>query len=434
MAQWLVRKLSKLMRISVRTLHHYDEINLLKPSIRLDNGYRLYSEADLQRLQQILALKFLGFELVQIKEILGKEISTVAHLRVQATLLRKKAQAMLSASEALDVAIVKCEEQKSVDWQTIIDITEVYSMIDAFKDTQVAQILNDEELKQLIEYFTVLYKDKEYAAYMRDHYAALSELQDNLAQDPTGQFAMDWVVKANANTQYLSTYMNKKTEAERSEITAIFTGLARKAQEMNKTFLELAAAVHEPVSALVGSKFSIVPVTPTPEMSAWMQKAQVAYAALPENSLPSGDNQLAEWIEHYTAIASDAAFVDALQELSACQQSIVQHLDTDPTGDAGQQLLLKIHRQIENLAGLMHNSRHHRIVFSAIAGGFGVELDEERKKRQAIIQEALDTVHTRTGVLVPMIEGPLMGGSNSSAVNDWIRAAYVFFYRPKATA
>lgn len=47
MAQWYVKELSKLTGVSVQTLHHYDKINLLAPSVRHANGYRLYSERDL---------------------------------------------------------------------------------------------------------------------------------------------------------------------------------------------------------------------------------------------------------------------------------------------------------------------------------------------------------------------------------------------------
>ena len=48
MTQWYVKDLSKLTDVSVQTLHHYDRIDLLKPSVRLSNGYRVYSEKDLE--------------------------------------------------------------------------------------------------------------------------------------------------------------------------------------------------------------------------------------------------------------------------------------------------------------------------------------------------------------------------------------------------
>ncbi|OOV79033.1 MerR family transcriptional regulator [Mammaliicoccus fleurettii] len=65
-----VKELANLVGISVRTLHHYDEISLLNPSKISEAGYRLYSEANLDRLQQILFFKELDFPLKKIKQIL----------------------------------------------------------------------------------------------------------------------------------------------------------------------------------------------------------------------------------------------------------------------------------------------------------------------------------------------------------------------------
>ncbi len=67
MIKWYVKDLSKLTGVSVQTLHFYDTKDLLKPSLRLENNYHCYSEKDLLKLQQIIALKFFGFELSQIK-------------------------------------------------------------------------------------------------------------------------------------------------------------------------------------------------------------------------------------------------------------------------------------------------------------------------------------------------------------------------------
>ncbi|MBE7176296.1 MAG: MerR family transcriptional regulator [Mucilaginibacter polytrichastri] len=58
--------------ISVRTLHHYDRIGLLKPGRRTDAGYRLYGQNELLRLQQILFYRELGFALGDIKEMISR--------------------------------------------------------------------------------------------------------------------------------------------------------------------------------------------------------------------------------------------------------------------------------------------------------------------------------------------------------------------------
>ena len=61
---------ARLAGISIRTLHHYDEIGLLAPGGRSEAGYRLYEDTDLERLQQILLLRELGFGLEEIARVL----------------------------------------------------------------------------------------------------------------------------------------------------------------------------------------------------------------------------------------------------------------------------------------------------------------------------------------------------------------------------
>ena len=67
---WKVGELASLTGLTVRTLHHYDEIGILKPCEYTDSGHRLYREEDIIRLQQILSLKHLGFSLEEIKNCL----------------------------------------------------------------------------------------------------------------------------------------------------------------------------------------------------------------------------------------------------------------------------------------------------------------------------------------------------------------------------
>ncbi|MDQ6834256.1 MAG: MerR family transcriptional regulator [Chloroflexota bacterium] len=67
-----VGALAKRTGISVRTLHYYDEIGVLAPSRHSDAGYRLYTAADVVRLQQIMSLRQLGFSLEQIRDCLNR--------------------------------------------------------------------------------------------------------------------------------------------------------------------------------------------------------------------------------------------------------------------------------------------------------------------------------------------------------------------------
>ena len=86
-----VSEVARLAGVTVRTLHHYDEIGLLTPGTRSAAGYRRYTYADLERLQRILACRELGFGLGEIAEILDdRAVDPVEHLRGRHRLLTEQ--------------------------------------------------------------------------------------------------------------------------------------------------------------------------------------------------------------------------------------------------------------------------------------------------------------------------------------------------------
>jgi MerR family transcriptional regulator, thiopeptide resistance regulator len=88
--------------VTVRTLHHYDQVGLLSPSGRTAAGYRLYADADLDRLQQILCYRELGFSLEDIATILDDPRNDpVDHLRRQYDLLTDRVERLQQMVEAV---------------------------------------------------------------------------------------------------------------------------------------------------------------------------------------------------------------------------------------------------------------------------------------------------------------------------------------------
>lgn len=86
-----ISQVAELTGISIRTLQYYDEIGLLKPSELTKSGYRLYDDEALQRLQQILFFKELGFQLKNINELLQKpDFDRIAAFKKQKELLLLK--------------------------------------------------------------------------------------------------------------------------------------------------------------------------------------------------------------------------------------------------------------------------------------------------------------------------------------------------------
>lgn len=89
-----VKQVSQLAKVSVRTLHHYDEIGLLIPDHVTEAGYRQYSEHNLQTLQHILFFKELGFSLKEIHRIIhNPSFNTFEALQLQRrSLIAKREQ------------------------------------------------------------------------------------------------------------------------------------------------------------------------------------------------------------------------------------------------------------------------------------------------------------------------------------------------------
>lgn len=107
-----VGELATLTRVSVRTLHHYDRIGLLRPALHSAGGYRMYGELELLRLQQILTLRYLGFPLKRIGELLDRDdFNLVASLRVQRHATGEWSwQLVIDASRAVGAGLTQGEE------------------------------------------------------------------------------------------------------------------------------------------------------------------------------------------------------------------------------------------------------------------------------------------------------------------------------------
>jgi DNA-binding transcriptional MerR regulator len=194
MAQWYVKELSKLTGVSVQTLHHYDRIDLLNPSLRLPNGYRVYSEGDLLRLQQILALKYFGFELANIKTLLTGKVNMRDHFTVQAKFLQEKGQTLLSASETLENLLASCNLDESIPWETILQLIEVFKMTNELEKTWAAEVFTPDELRQYARFEKELHEKSTPEAKQRfteQWRGLIGEIHANLDQDPKGAYGLN---------------------------------------------------------------------------------------------------------------------------------------------------------------------------------------------------------------------------------------------------
>jgi DNA-binding transcriptional MerR regulator len=126
---YLAQEFAERAGVTVRTLHHYDRLGLLKPSGYTAAGYRLYGEKDMARLQQIVTLKFIGFSLKRIKELLDRrELDLTATLRLQRSAIEEQRRHLEKIIEAIERAERVMEAGDVSGWEVFGKIIEVITM------------------------------------------------------------------------------------------------------------------------------------------------------------------------------------------------------------------------------------------------------------------------------------------------------------------
>jgi DNA-binding transcriptional MerR regulator len=117
-----VKQLSDLAGVTPRTLHHYDQIGLLKPTRTGGNGYRYYEEESLLKLQQILFYRELGLPLEEIKGIMGRrDFEILPALEVHKVELGKKIARLEHLIETVDNTISHLKGQKQMSTRQLFE-------------------------------------------------------------------------------------------------------------------------------------------------------------------------------------------------------------------------------------------------------------------------------------------------------------------------
>jgi len=132
---WKVGELAKQTRLTVRTLHHYDAIGLLRASHRTASDHRLYTETDVARLQQIQSLRHLGFSLEEIREALDRR--------------------GLTRRQVLDLHLSRLRDQIELQQQLYQRLSRIAGRLEAHEEISVAELTQAiEEMKMHEKYFT----------------------------------------------------------------------------------------------------------------------------------------------------------------------------------------------------------------------------------------------------------------------------------------
>ncbi|MCI7300906.1 MAG: MerR family transcriptional regulator [Clostridiales Family XIII bacterium] len=199
-----IGQIAALTGISTRTLQYYDEIGLLKPSKLTPSGYRLYSSEALERLQQILFFKELGFKLQEIRKILENPEfdKRIAYGKQKQMLLLKR-----NRIDRLIELLGRLEKGETCMSFKEFDLSEYIDALESFKDSNEDAVIKhwgsmeafDELLQQLkmnesdaarlaIKQFGSVEKYTAAMKYNMEHFAEIMEQQQTLTEEDRDEF------------------------------------------------------------------------------------------------------------------------------------------------------------------------------------------------------------------------------------------------------
>lgn len=232
-----ISQVAQLTGISTRTLQYYDEIGLLKPGGFTPSGYRLYDDDSLQKLQQILFFKELGFKLNEIKEILQKpDFDKIAAFRKQKELLLLKR----NRTERLIQLLSRLEKGEECMSFKEFDLSDYIEALESFKSKNTDDIIKHWGSIKNFEFFIKKIKDdesrvaelaiKEFGSiekyteamkYNLEHFSGIMEKQ--LADMPEGALLID--------TFYKQLTADTKKEVSSADIQQIVRKIIMQMQE-----------------------------------------------------------------------------------------------------------------------------------------------------------------------------------------------------------
>ena len=237
-----VGEVATLTRVSVRTLHHYDRIGLLRPALHSAGGYRMYGEAELLRLQQILTLRYLGFPLKRIGELLDRDdFNLVASLRVQRQALHDR----IAELERVSVAIGDLVEQRLAtgewSWQLVIEASQAVAAGLTRGEEEMESYYTPEQMAQFEEARRAT-PQEEIATVEQDWTALLAEVRAARAADldpgsaEAGALADRWVELSRRTVQNFPDELRDAIKANYER--GAFEGHDRAPQAADFAFIE----------------------------------------------------------------------------------------------------------------------------------------------------------------------------------------------------
>ena len=222
MKVWHIKEISELTKTSIRMLRHYDKIGLLEPSYRESNGYRCYTAPDLAKLQQIVALKYFGFNLSTIKNILQKHNNVYAHLQAQQQVIKKQSDHLQQVHNVLGGILKRLAPSNSPDWNDLLLLIEGFNMTnnlrEKLKESWAGKTLSESQFEE----YLFLYEQFPEEFAQRD--AMIDEINQKRVGDPEGPDGERVVLLSHNLAKKMKQFFTQNVKLSSSMLESIKSG------------------------------------------------------------------------------------------------------------------------------------------------------------------------------------------------------------------
>jgi DNA-binding transcriptional MerR regulator len=182
------QEFARLAGVTVRALHHYDKLGLLKPKQRSRSGYRLYSPRDFGRLEQIVVLKYLGMPLKQIRRLLEPDANLSQALQRQQAVLLEKRRQLDRAVAAIQGAQYSFAGRGEPDWNLLKYIVQEMEMQN---NTDWTKKYYSAEAQAKVETRKPLWSPELQERVSREWATLFADVESALGEDPASPKAQE---------------------------------------------------------------------------------------------------------------------------------------------------------------------------------------------------------------------------------------------------
>jgi MerR family transcriptional regulator, thiopeptide resistance regulator len=240
-----VGDLAKLTGVTVRALHHYDEIGLVRPSQRTAAGYRLYTDTDVHRLQQVLLFRELGLPL-------GEIAAAIDQAPNRDELLRHHRDVLIAKRAGIDAMLASLDQALSHQENRPMQPDDVKTMFDGFDPTayedEARERWGETDTYKESTHRTRSYGKAEWDAIKRDWAAIYADLAAEMtANTPVTDARVQTIVER--HRQHLERWFYPCSTAMHKNLGAMYVADARFAANIDKTAPGLAQFLSDAIAA-----------------------------------------------------------------------------------------------------------------------------------------------------------------------------------------